>query len=60
MYYGKPKAPTAASTHRSCEKCAGDSIDVNPVPGKMLQFWCNKCNHMWFETHQTHFVPVGV
>jgi hypothetical protein len=60
VYNGQPKSPAPLRVdQRACAKCSGTDIDVNPAPGKSLQFWCNGCNHLWFEKHETRYAGLA-
>lgn len=40
----------AAKEKRSCEKCGSTNLSITPVPGLWLQYWCDSCDHWWWET----------
>ena len=35
--------------HPTCPDCESTDISIIPVPGLWIQYWCNGCDHFWWE-----------
>ncbi|HWL66716.1 MAG TPA: hypothetical protein VNP73_12135 [Actinomycetota bacterium] len=35
--------------HPHCPDCDSKDISITPVPGLWVQYWCNDCDHFWWE-----------
>ena len=45
-----PQAPAAAPAKKACGECGSTELSITPVPGLWLQYWCDSCDHWWWET----------
>jgi hypothetical protein len=45
-----PERPEPHAEPRDCEKCGSTKLSITPVPGLWLQYWCDSCDHWWWET----------
>ena len=45
-----PERPDTRTEPRVCEKCGSGDLSITPVPGLWLQYWCDSCDHWWWET----------
>ena len=43
-------APAPADTKKACPECGSTDLSITPVPGLWLQYWCDACDHWWWET----------
>ena len=37
------------TTEPICPECESRDISITPVPGLWIQYWCNSCEHFWWE-----------
>ena len=51
---GPPAPAPAPPAKKACDECGSTELSITPVPGLWLQYWCDACDHWWWETQDGH------